>query len=374
MIDPSVFVGWLSELGINFFTGIPDSLLKDFCACVADNCPVNSHIVTANEGGAVGLATGYHLSTGKAGLVYMQNSGTGNAINPLLSLADPEVYSIPMLVLIGWRGEPDISDEPQHRKQGKVQENLIKSLEYPYVILSTVPELARSQLFDIVSVMNTMNSPVVILVRKGTFSAYEPATSNPCDYNMTREEAIKVILSAVCKDDFIVSTTGMASREIYEIRESNLQEHSHDFLTVGSMGHAIMIALGIALNADKKVYCIDGDGAAIMHLGSLGIVASRKAKNLRHIVINNGAHDSVGGQKTIGYAIDFPRLAGQLGYRNVYSAKDTVELSHALTEMVKKDGLSFLEVRVKCGARKDLGRPKMSPIENKQAFMALLKK
>lgn len=367
--EPKFFVEYLEKKGLSFFSGVPDSLLKDLCAYITGNCPPEKHIIAANEGAAVGLAAGYYLATGKPGVVYMQNSGTGNAINPLLSLADSDVYSIPMLLVIGWRGEPGIHDEPQHVKQGKVQEALLSSLGYRYEIMGADSNSVMIQMESMISEMNEKKTPVVLLVRKGSFAEYTLPSIKENPYSMTREDAIKVVLSASQKTDLFVSTTGMASREIYELREASGEGHASDFLTVGSMGHALMIASGIALFQKKTVYCIDGDGAAIMHLGSLGIAANIAPKNLRHIVINNGAHDSVGGQPTIGYSLPFPAIAKDLGYKNVFQAINSTEIEASLKRMSKCAGPSFLEIRVRGGARKNLGRPKTTPVENKIAFM-----
>jgi phosphonopyruvate decarboxylase len=370
MVEPKAFVERLAGLGIDFFTGVPDSLLKDLCAYITEHCPAKNHVIAANEGGAVALATGYHLAGGKAGLVYMQNSGTGNAINPLLSLADPEVYSIPMLVVIGWRGEPGIHDEPQHVKQGKAQEAILKSLGYRYEIMSPDPNTAFAQLDSLVADMRSLSSPVVLLVRKGDFAPYAMGAAGAQRYAMSREEAIKAVLASLGDDDRVVSTTGMASREIYELRDARGEGHGKDFLTVGSMGHAIMIAMGLASFSTHGVYCLDGDGAAIMHLGSLALAAKSAPSNLKHIILNNGAHDSVGGQPTIGYALDFAALAKTLGYQAAFYADTLAGLSAVLEDFRAAKGPCLLEIRVRGGARKDLGRPKTSPVENKSSFMA----
>ncbi len=368
MVEPKAFVEKLRSLGVDFFTGVPDSLLKDLCAYVTENAPAGNHVIAANEGGAVGLAAGRHLATGAVPLVYMQNSGTGNAINPLLSLADPDVYGIPMLVVIGWRGEPGVHDEPQHVKQGRVQEALVSSLGYRYEIMAEAQEEALRQVESLVAEAKRTSGPVVLLVRKGGFAPYAMKASGAPAYAMTREEAIKLILDAA-KTDRIVSTTGMASREIYELRDAAGQGHGRDFLTVGSMGHAVMIAAGLASASADRVWCLDGDGAAIMHLGSLGIATRMVPPSFRHVVFNNGAHDSVGGQPTIGYSLSFTDLALALGYKTAIRAETREDLFEALEALGRTDGPAFLEVRVKGGARKDLGRPKTSPAENKAAFM-----
>lgn len=397
MIDPKIFTAALREAGFDFFTGVPDSLLKELCACMNDTLGEEHHVIAANEGAAVALATGYHLGTGKAAVVYLQNSGTGNAVNPLLSLADPQVYAIPMLLVVGWRGEPGVKDEPQHIKQGAVQEELMRALGYPYEILSEDEDSAREQLGRLSGRMSEGGTPVALLVRKGTFSEYggagagQPAAGAAgaggassagevsiaggeaapaaAVYPMSREEALSRILPHLEESARIVSTTGKTSREIYELREARGEGHAKDFLTVGSMGHAISIALGLARTRTAPVYCIDGDGAAIMHLGSLGVAAQRGGRNLRHIIVNNGAHESVGGQPTIGFALSFERLARELGYRATWTATNADELDDRLEALQAHDGPALLEVRVRAGARADLGRPKSSPVENKRAFM-----
>ena len=369
MVEPKDFVDHLSRLGLDFFTGVPDSLLKDLCAYITEQCPAGNHIIAANEGGAVALAAGYHLATGKAGVVYMQNSGTGNAVNPLLSLADPDVYAIPMLVVIGWRGEPGVHDEPQHKRQGRVQEALLGALGYRYEIMSEDPKEALVQLDSLVIEMKAKSTPVALLVRKGAFAGYKMVQTAAPVYQMTREDAIRIILESLSEDDRVVSTTGMTSREIYELRDAAGQGHGKDFLTVGSMGHALMIALGIARFRKGAVYCLDGDGAVIMHLGSLAIAAHGNPANLRHIILNNGAHDSVGGQPTIGYSLGFDSIAKELGYSAAFRAETPDALKSGLAKLAAVDGPGLLEVRVRGGARKDLGRPKTTPVENKAAFM-----
>lgn len=369
MLNIEYFIELLNKNNIDFFTGIPDSLLKDLGLYLAKNFDSSKHIIAANEGGAIALATGYHLATSRIGLVYMQNSGTGNAINPLLSLADPEVYSIPMLIIIGWRGQPDIKDEPQHKKQGRIQEQLLSSLGYKYEVLSSNDQKAEKQVDSICNYIKENSTPGILLIKSNTFNKYESTINRNEQYEMTREQAIKVILEHIQSEARVVSTTGMTSREIYEIREKDRDNHKDDFLTVGSMGHAIMIALGLSNYTNHPIFCIDGDGAAIMHMGSLGIAARYGKAKLNHIIINNGAHESVGGQPTIGYFIDFKVLALSLGYKNSYIAYNEETLIDSVNKMIKCEGPNFLEVRVKLGHRDNLGRPKTSPKENKEIFM-----
>lgn len=366
MISPSFFYDKLTEMGVGFFTGVPDSLLKQFCAYLKDNVPKERNIIAANEGCSVGLATGYHLATNRIPLVYMQNSGMGNATNPLLSLADPDVYNIPMIVVIGWRGEPGVHDEPQHVKQGKVTCTLLETMGIPYCVLPGDEEGCEKALKECAEHLSKNGSPYALVVRKNTFSEYQTKKDEEQAFEMSREEAIGVIADRL-KGSLFVSTTGMASRELYEIRDRNGESHDSDFLTVGSMGHSSQIALGIALNLpERRIVCIDGDGAAIMHMGGMATIATQAPANYIHIMINNGVHDSVGGQPTVSRDIDIHRIAESMGYRHVFTVDTKAKLEEALG---CEDGPVFVQVMVHRGARKDLGRPKSTPVENKVAFM-----
>lgn len=373
MISCKSFYDLLSKNKISFFAGVPDSLLKDFCAYVTDNTDPNNHIITANEGGAIALAAGHHLSTGKMGLVYLQNSGLGNSVNPLVSLTDPAVYRIPLLMLIGWRGEPGKKDEPQHVKQGKITPSLLDTLEIPYKILPNSIKEVEKILKEVLESVKKRNAPYALLVKKDTFEPYSLKNKIKTSYELSREEAIKLIVDQLQPRDIVVSTTGKTSRELFEYREALGQGHEKDFLTVGSMGHASQIALGIALaKPERNVYCLDGDGAAIMHLGALGIIASQNPKNFKHIILNNGAHDSVGGQPTIGFKLDFPLIAKACGYKTALQAETYDEIKEKISILKSKKGPGLLEIKVNKGSRKDLGRPTTTPIENKKAFMGFL--
>ena len=375
MISPAFFIETLKSNGIDFFAGVPDSLLKNICAYITDHVDSDHNIITANEGAAVGLAAGYHLATGKAGVVYMQNSGQGNIINPLASLTDKEVYNIPLLLLIGWRGRPGVHDEPQHVKQGKVTTGLLNVMGVNYEVLAKEEDKALKQIEKAVTALRN-NEVFALVIEKDTFDEYKLQNVEVNDLTMTREEAIQTVASALGPKDVIVSTTGMISRELFEARTAWGQGHERDFLTVGSMGHASQIALGIALEKkDRKVWCFDGDGATIMHMGSMAIVASKKPSNYIHVVFNNGAHDSVGGQPTVGLKIDLPAVAKAVGYAQTYSTDNMESLSSILRQISKAgQGPVLLEIKVKKGNRKDLGRPTTTPIENKEALMDFLNK
>lgn len=374
MIRPSYFYDLLIKNGTDFFAGVPDSLLKNVCAYVTDNAPSEKHIISANEGSATALACGYHMATGKIPMIYMQNSGEGNMVNPMLSLADRDVYSIPMLIVIGWRGEPGVHDEPQHVKQGKVTCDLLDAMKIPYEVLSENEAELPGQFEKAYKYIKENNAQYAFVIRKNTFDEYKLVNNIPVEGKMSREEAIeKIMLSADDKTAF-VSTTGMASRELYELRDKHNQAHDRDFLTVGGMGHCSQIALAIAMNkADRQVYCIDGDGASIMQMGGMATIGTRNPSNMVHFVMNNGAHDSVGGQPTVGRQIDLCAIAAGCGYENVVKVETPEELDAVLHDDETKSKLTFVEVLVTKGARKDLGRPKSTPVQNKEALMEFLK-
>ncbi|UYO00436.1 MAG: phosphonopyruvate decarboxylase [Devosia sp.] len=377
MISPQAFYEVLSGAGVNFLVGVPDSLLKEFCAYVDAALPAERHLIAANEGTAMGIAAGVHLATGGLPMVYLQNSGLGNTVNPLLSLADPEVYGIPMIVLIGWRGEPGVKDEPQHVKQGRVSVAMLDAMEVPYKVLDGDPDAAAEAGRWAAAAAIERSGPVALLVRKGAFGKAE-AKRNPVARSENlpgREEAIGIVTQSLPQASTIVSTTGMISRELYEQRVRLGQDRASDFLTVGSMGHASQIALGIALTRpDVPVVCIDGDGAALMHLGGMASIGVRAPKNFVHIVLNNGVHDSVGGQPTVGFDINLCGIAKACGYKNVEGPLTGAEaISEAVARLSSAEGPSLIEIHVRPGSRADLGRPKETPAENKALFVGRLK-
>lgn len=373
MIEPKDFYDLLLKHEIKFFSGVPDSLLKEICAYITDHTDVKSNIIAANEGASIALATGYHLSTGKIPLVYMQNSGLGNAVNPLTSLTDKKVYSIPLLLMIGWRGEPGVKDEPQHVKQGLITCKLLETLDIPYVIIDGVSNYQKD-IASVVKIAKEDSVPVAIVVKKDTFSEYKLKGGETVDFQLSREEAILEILEHINKNDVIVSTTGKTSRELFEIREHRNEKHNRDFLTVGSMGHASQIALGISLTQpNRKIYCFDGDGAAIMHMGSFGIIGQLSPKNFIHIIFNNCAHDSVGGQPTIGGLLNFSKIAIEFNYNASFSVSNLNELKAILNKINLIECPALIEIKVKRGARENLGRPSTTPFENKIGFMEFLR-
>lgn len=374
MIAPQFFIEKLKSEGIEFYAGVPDSLLKNVCAYITDHFDEQHNIIAANEGGAVALAAGYHIATGKVGCVYMQNSGEGNAVNPLASLTDKEVYNIPLLLLIGWRGRPGVHDEPQHVKQGKITTGLLNVMGINYEVLSKEEDVAARQIEKAMRSIHETGEAYALVVEKDTFDSYTLQNTVVNDYAMSREEAIRIVAASIPGNSVIVSTTGMISRELFEYRTAMAEGHERDFLTVGSMGHASMIALGIALqHPERTVYCFDGDGASIMHLGNMAIVGSRRPVNYVHVVFNNGAHDSVGGQPTVGHEIDLVGIANAMHYEHAICVETESQLKEALSDK-SVSGLRLIEVRVKKGNRKDLGRPTTTPIQNKEALMAFLNK
>lgn len=366
---------FVSALGCDFYTGVPDSQLKALCNYLMNTYGIDEkhHLIAANEGNCTALAAGYHLATGKVPVVYMQNSGEGNIINPVASLLNDKVYAIPCIFVIGWRGEPGVHDEPQHIYQGQITCDLLDLMDIENFVIdkdTTVEELEKV-MDDYNNVLDS-GKCVAFVVRKNALT-YEGKVEYVNDNLMVREEIIEHIVN-VTGEDPIVSTTGKASRELFEIRESRNQGHKYDFLTVGSMGHTSSIALGVAINKpDEKVWCIDGDGSTLMHMGSLAVVGNIKPSNLVHVVINNGAHETVGGMPTVADNMDLVSIAEACGYSYAVSVDNFEDLDSELEKVKSLDELCFIEVLCSIGAREDLGRPTTTAIENKENFMKYLK-
>ena len=370
MIEPQALFDSLRECGVGLFTGVPDSLLADFCAYVDDHGAADRHVIAANEGNAVALAAGYHLATGKLAAVYLQNSGLGNTINPLTSLVDPEVYKIPMLLIVGWRGEPGVKDEPQHVKQGRVTLGQLELLEIPYWVLDAGTSVP-STLDAAFRTLRRTNSPVALVVRKGTFAKHKSRRAVKPLSQLAREDALRRVLELASPNDLIVSTTGKTSRELFELRVQR-GEAQRDFLTVGGMGHTASIALGVALGSpDRRVLCLDGDGSVLMHMGALPIIGTLGPARFVHVLLNNAAHESVGGQPTAAGAVDFAALARSVGYSDYAVANDLPSLDAAWQRLSGCTGPVMLEVKIRMGSRNDLGRPTSTAEENKLAFMAV---
>ena len=371
------FLNGMSTLGIDFFTGVPDSLLKPLndALYAAYGCR-GKHVVAANEGGAVALAAGHYIATGKPALCYLQNSGIGNAVNPVTSLLDTRVYGIPCVFVVGWRGEPGIQDEPQHAFQGLITREMLALLDLTIFEISPDTSAAdfEGMLAQCAPLLKAGQS-VVWLVHQGAFVG-EEKISFPSAWHLTREEALRELLSASTDSDIFVSTTGKTSREVFELRNALHQDHAHDFLTVGSMGHANMIALGIAkAKPERTVWCLNGDGAALMHMGGLVVEVKERATNLIHVLLNNAAHESVGGMPVATGNLRFAPLARAAGYECCFTAESAADIQSQLAEVreAAKNRLVFWEILLSQGSRTDLGRPTQTPQENLHGLMAQLK-
>lgn len=361
-------------IGADFYAGVPDSQLKALCDYLMNEYGIDSnhHVIAANEGNCVALAAGYHLATGKVPVVYMQNSGEGNIINPVASLLNDKVYAIPMIFIIGWRGEPGVHDEPQHIYQGEVTIKLLEDMGIENFVIDkeTQPQEVETAMKNFHQLLEDGKN-VAFVVKKGAIS-YGHKVQYQNSNRMTREEIIKHIVEKTGEDP-IISTTGKASRELFEIRALNGQSHKYDFLTVGSMGHSSSIALGVALNQkDKKIWCIDGDGAVLMHMGAMAVIGANTPSNLVHIVINNGAHETVGGMPTATEKMDIVAVAKACGYPKAICVDNVEDLEKALDEAKKGNELTFIEVKCAIGSRGNLGRPTTTAMENKENFMNYL--
>ncbi len=370
-LSPEDLYKALIKNGVNYFCGVPDSLLSSFGFYLEDHAKEFSDIAV-NEGSAVASAIGYYLATSKLPAVYMQNSGLGNAINPLVSLADPLIMGIPMILLIGWRGQPGRTDEPQHLKQGLITTGLLTNLGIPYVVLSRNTKTVLLQIKKASKDALALKRPVALLVESDTLKSYEKPVK-PTKYSLSREEVIGYIAENMANLGVIVATTGKTGRELFEYREKKDRGHEKDLLVIGGMGHASSIAASIAQQKpERKVYCIDGDGAMLMHMGSLATIGSKRLKNFYHFVVNNGSHESVGGQPTVGFNIDMPAIAKACGYAHTFSVDKRDSLGDVLTAIEKLGGPVFIEVRVGSGSRTGLTRPSIHPSENKNSFMSYL--
>ena len=372
-MDVDGFFSILEDLGAEFYTGVPDSLLSPFIDGIMDRYGVSDrHIVAANEGAAVGLVAGHYLATSRPAVVYMQNSGIGNAVNPICSLLHEKVYAIPVIFVIGWRGEPGTSDEPQHVFQGESTLPLLDCLEIPYAIVSKDSDLSP----DVEKFKRYLSDgqSVAFVVRKGALQN-DKKMSYSSGAPLTRESALNIIFTNSPCSGVFVCTTGKLSREVFEIRKQAGRGHGNDFLTVGSMGHSLMIACGIAISKpDRRVYCLDGDGATLMHMGSMAVAGVHGCENLVHVVINNGAHETVGGLPAVSERFSLCEVARAVGYSQVFHTDDKEGLVAVLDCVEKSTGSVFVEIKCNLVSRPDLGRPTTSPIENKNALMTELRR
>lgn len=373
MIDLQNVYQNLKQNGVDFISGVPDTLLNDFCLGLDTSWDKNRHILAANEGNAIALAAGYHLATNTVPLVYMQNSGMGNAMNPLISLADKCVYSIPLVMMIGWRGEPGSDDWPQHQRQGELTPTLLDTLEIPFKILDNDEEAISGAIEWAVSHARKFNQPTALLVRKNVLAQKEKAgfDANQQHYIMSREDAIRELIEVAPENAIFIASTGRITRELYAIRESLWQPHKCDFLNVGAMGHTLSIATGIAAAKPKRqVICLDGDAAALMHMGSMPVTANLELPNLLHVVLNNGAHESVGGQSSVGFASDLTAIGKGAGYKTTSGfVASHKELKNTFLQLTSRPGPAFLEVRVRKGMRNDMPVLRIDTNDIKKGFI-----
>lgn len=373
MIDQIDFQKCLKDEGVEFITGVPDTLLNEFCLSVHQKWPQGKHVIAANEGNAIGLAAGYHLINGSVPLVYMQNSGMGNTLNPLLSLTNKEVYSIPMILLVGWRGDPDVNDHAQHKKQGELTPVLLEALDIPYRILENDDKQPFEATRWAIQEAKKINSPVALIAKKGVLEKGEKEDLSKIDseYPMYREDVIEHLLEHLPEDTIYVASTGRATRELYYLREKRGDSHGNDFLNIGAMGHTSSIAVGIALSqTERLVVCLDGDAAAIMHMGALAIHGQLKLPNFLHVVMNNGVHESVGGQPSVGFNINLTQIAQHAGYETVQNHLNSEsEFLKNVDELLKKGGPAFIEVYIRKGMRSKLPALDIIPQDLKNEFL-----
>ncbi len=378
MLNIERVISTLKKSGVEFISGVPDTLLNDFCLDLESQWSKDKHVLAANEGNAIALASGYHLATNTVPLVYMQNSGMGNSMNPLISLTDKSVYSMPMVILIGWRGEPGSGDWPQHQRQGELSPVLLESLNIPFKILDENEESSLTAIEWAVSEARKLNKPTALLVKKNVLAKKEKSGFDESGqiYTLSREDAIKEIISQVPDDTLFVASTGRITRELHAIRESLGHSHEYDFLNVGAMGHAVSIAAGIATaHPDKTVVCLDGDAAAMMHMGSMPITANLDLSNLLHIVLNNGVHESVGGQQSVAFSANLTGIASNSGYETLekfVSSPDKLKQGLETLQVTSKP--AFLEIRIKKGMRADMPILKADTIALKKLFISSITK
>ena len=369
MIAPERLYNFLQQEGISFYTGVPDSLMKNFTGYLQDNCSEDRHIITANEGLAVALASGYYFQTGKMPLVYLQNSGLGNVVNPLTSLADREMYQVPMLLLIGWRGRPGVKDEPQHHKMGRITVKLLEALEVPVYLVDADESIAFERISEAIRLAEEKQMPVALLVQEQLFESHK-SVELADDYKLERESVIQKIIDVLQGDETVICTTGKTGREFYEQNITAGNKIKKYLLSAGAMGHANHIALGVKIATDRKVIMLDGDGALIMHLGALPAITHYAKEKFIHVLLNNGSHESVGGQPTEAYRIDCCAIAIACGYDQVICIKNENELERWLHDGLKRDTVQFVEIRINCNSRPDLGRPAGTPADWKNRFMS----
>ena len=354
MIKASTLINSLKKNNSDFFTGVPDSVLKELSFSLKNKNKKN-HIIASNEGAAVSIGIGNYLSTKKIPVIYMQNSGLSNALNPLISIAHKKVYSIPLILIIGWRGSPRVKDEPQHDVKGKITEQILKLINIKYTILRSNSDINK---FDKqIKLAKKNKSIIACLIEQGTLEKSTNIKKKQDFYNLDKELFLKNLLENLNKKTKIISSTGYNSRELMYLREKYKFKNSKDFYMVGGMGHTSSVALGYSLSSNNKTICIDGDGSLLMHLGSIKTAGTFANKNFKYILLNNNTHDSVGGQSTYANNIDFKKLSKSLGFKKFYSIDNKKNLKTIIKKFMSENNLSFLEVKVTNSKIKNLPRP-----------------
>ena len=354
MIEVNSLVSLLKKNNCDFFTGVPDSVLKEL-SIKLQNKNKKKHIIATNEGSAVSLGIGHYLSTKRVPCIYMQNSGLSNALNPLISIAHKRVYSIPLILVIGWRGSPRIKDEPQHNIKGEITENILKLLNIKYTILRSNNDLNK---FDKqIKLAKKKSSIVACLIEQGTLTKNKKTNKKKDFYNLDKEIFLKTLLLTLKKNTKIISSTGFNSREIMYLRKKFKITNGRDFYMVGGMGHTSSVALGYSLSNKKNVICIDGDGSLLMHLGSIKTAGTFANKNFKYILLNNNSHDSVGNQSTYANNVNFEKLSKSLGFKKFYSIKNKINLKKKIKTFLSEKELSFLEIKISNSKIKKLPRP-----------------
>ena len=371
MVNQQTLFQELDKLGVKFFTGVPDSLLNDFCLYLVNNIPDGRHVMAANEGNAIAIAAGNYMATGNIPVVYMQNSGIGNATNPLLSLTHDCVYGIPMILVIGWRGDPSINDHAQHKKQGELTPVLMSDMDIPYEILDA-DDTVIDKFTWAVNKAKEISAPVALIAKKAILTQKEKKQTYADSKLMNREEAVAAVVDVIGEDAIYLGTTGRATREVHEQLIAHGIGEGHEWQNVGSMGHVSSVGLGLALaRPDKRIVVFDGDAAAVMHMGALATNCRYKAGNMLHIVLNNGVNESVGGQPSAGYLIDLTTIAKACGYRTVGHPVETKEeLQQIVRENHSGEMPLFIDVHVRQGIRSDM--PKLN-IDHKAQKETLMK-
>ena len=341
---------------ITFCTGVPDSLLKPFLKNIK-KVGKFKHIQAVNEGNAVSLAAGWQTVSNKVPLVYMQNSGLGNAINPLISLTHSKVYSIPLVLLIGWRGEPNKHDEPQHIEMGKITLDILKLLNIKTIILGK--KFSSHKVNELINYSIKNKKVVAFLVKKEFFNNEGIKEKNNLNSNnILRYNFLETLVDEIEINTRIISSTGYTSRELDEIRKRKINSKGKDFYMVGAMGHTSIFSLGVAEATKKKIICIDGDGSMLMHFGSLFTIGQMKKTNLKYILLNNNCHESVGSQKTNINNVNINIISKGLGFQNYTKISNKKNMRILTKKFLNSKKSNFLEVRIKNISIENLGRPK----------------